>query len=587
MASRGVVLSLVMVIVFSCALVVRGAVITVPDDYLSIQDAVYAAKTGDKVHIRAGVYYETSISIGRIGSQLSPRVSITIYGDGPGKTIIDGSRGSYDLFVVNAPYTIIRDMTLQNSKQSGVCFFGKGGLSLVLNTECKNNRAGISSIITSYDDRLGQDVASPVIVGNRLVDNRYYGLYLENGCQALVMHNWIEGNGYAGVYCRMDPGLKTCEPLVRNNFILAGDVTGQSYGVVIAGGAEPTFRNNIISGFETGALWYETDGVSGFRNNILTRCQTAIYKEMSSASQIDYCLFWENGTDIMGLASGRHNIYADPLFVDADSYDFHLLPDSPCIDAGYAVLPDGTTETDYDGSQVDIGVYGGKEVGPVCKILLSEPSKEKDGISYYYVGEPFEDYNGNGKRDIGEPFEDYNGNGKWDSDEPFTDENHNGKWDRGEPYTDENGNGHYDKGEPFEDLNSNGRWDDEREPFADMNKNAEYDDGALFTFIGLYTCFGFSIDYTDLYLAFLLDTGELYTFDQNGHCSQQITPLWPEANVGSEFAYAFNAITLKFLYGFPLIDHSIGLYAAMGPASQIWEPWDALTGETIALTFPQ
>jgi hypothetical protein len=81
---------------------------------------------------------------------------------------------------------------------------------------------------------------------------------------------------------------------------------------------------------------------------------------------------WTRYSDVQGGWPGEGNIDADPCFVepgywDANSVwidgDYHLLPDSPCIDAGdpnYVPEPD---ETDLDGKpriingQIDMGAY--------------------------------------------------------------------------------------------------------------------------------------------------------------------------------------------------------------------------------------
>ncbi len=47
-----------------------------------------------------------------------------------------------------------------------------------------------------------------------------------------------------------------------------------------------------------------------------------------------------------------YNIFADPQFVDTANGDYHLLPSSPCIDAGDPQLPN-----DPDGTVADIGAY--------------------------------------------------------------------------------------------------------------------------------------------------------------------------------------------------------------------------------------
>ena len=57
-------------------------------------------------------------------------------------------------------------------------------------------------------------------------------------------------------------------------------------------------------------------------------------------------------SDIKGSWSGEGNINDDPLFVEPDNNDFHLLPDSPCIDTG-----DPSHPPDPDGTRTDMGAY--------------------------------------------------------------------------------------------------------------------------------------------------------------------------------------------------------------------------------------
>jgi hypothetical protein len=63
------------------------------------------------------------------------------------------------------------------------------------------------------------------------------------------------------------------------------------------------------------------------------------------------------------------NIFVDPLFVDTLARDFHLMPWSPCIDAGDSSLPQ-----DPDGSWADIGPYRRtRGYGPMPFDLVSPP----------------------------------------------------------------------------------------------------------------------------------------------------------------------------------------------------------------------
>ena len=74
------------------------------------------------------------------------------------------------------------------------------------------------------------------------------------------------------------------------------------------------------------------------------------------------CNFYniQGGTPANFVSNAYNCISSDPLFEDAASNDFHLLPDSPCIDSGIA-LPVVTTDMDSiarpQGTANDIGAY--------------------------------------------------------------------------------------------------------------------------------------------------------------------------------------------------------------------------------------
>ena len=90
-----------------------------------------------------------------------------------------------------------------------------------------------------------------------------------------------------------------------------------------------------------------------------------LYTNMETVEILN-CIIWGNSPDEIGCYScdpivqysnigggwtGEGNIDSDPLFIEPDSLDFNLLPDSPCIDAGdpvFDVPPGG-------GRRIDIG----------------------------------------------------------------------------------------------------------------------------------------------------------------------------------------------------------------------------------------
>jgi len=95
-------------------------------------------------------------------------------------------------------------------------------------------------------------------------------------------------------------------------------------------------------------LWGNTTGINGVSEQ----------SQISGSYQpiINYCCI-QNWS---GAYGGIDNFGGDPLFVDEDYSDYHLLPSSPCIDAGDPNV-DYTGQTDIDGEprvlggRVDIG----------------------------------------------------------------------------------------------------------------------------------------------------------------------------------------------------------------------------------------
>ena len=81
------------------------------------------------------------------------------------------------------------------------------------------------------------------------------------------------------------------------------------------------------------------------------------------------CILWDGGDEIAGDPAiidysdvedgwpGQGNIDADPCFVNPSINDYHLLPNSPCIDAGDPNSDFGL-EPEPDGGRINMGAYG-------------------------------------------------------------------------------------------------------------------------------------------------------------------------------------------------------------------------------------
>ena len=143
---------------------------------------------------------------------------------------------------------------------------------------------------------------------------------------------------------------------ISNNTI-AENTAEANGGGICCGWA--TMFNNTVSGNVAGGLG---GGIY---------CQ-----RYTGTAEITDSIVWNNGDDLAGCTAsysdiedgdaGTGNISADPRFVDAAGYDFHLRADSPCVDAGagpsvFPYVPD----TDWDGDVRPMGSgydIGGDEV---------------------------------------------------------------------------------------------------------------------------------------------------------------------------------------------------------------------------------
>lgn len=179
------------------------------------------------------------------------------------------------------------------------------------------------------------EYSSPTIKHNRIM-GAYHGIWCRYSEAADIVNNWIYDCVYGISFDNVNSAV-----LVRNNTIVNNYGGIQSYG-----GVEPNIVNCI--------LWDNGDD--------LNNC-TATYSCIEGVSD----------------ANGIGNISSDPLFVDRNNDDYHLSPNSPCIDVG---CPNGNYggETDIDGQPRIQGIYvdiGADEAGSAysgCGIYIPSGS---------------------------------------------------------------------------------------------------------------------------------------------------------------------------------------------------------------------
>jgi RHS repeat-associated protein/uncharacterized repeat protein (TIGR01451 family) len=201
---------------------------------------------------------------------------------------------------------------------------------------------------------------NPTIQNNTFQDNSANyggGLYNSSG-NPIIQNNTFQdnlANGGSGGGIANSSG----NPIIQNNTFQGNSA---NYGGAIAHSfGSPIIQNNTFqdnSASSNGGGIYNSFGSPMIRNNILASNSAndggGIYSAGGSPGPaVDFNDVWNNsGGDYYGVIPGSHDISVDPLFAGAPASDFHLLSESPCIDAGD---PDNYPPTDFEGDPRPLG----------------------------------------------------------------------------------------------------------------------------------------------------------------------------------------------------------------------------------------
>jgi parallel beta-helix repeat protein len=241
-----------------------SAVIRVPQDYLTIQEAVNAANPGDTILVASGTYYEC-VEINK---------SLTLIGENSNTTIIDGTIApdvhGHIFLIQNTSSVTISNFFLRN---------GGWGVSLNRSRNCViSDNIMLSNwtpVKLAYSERnvIQCNIIKTILYGVVLEDSReniisdnvissvqLYGVGLWVSSDNVISDNEISGC-QVGIYFTLDCSNNTIRGNmvsrnevsgihllgVANNLIIANAIVNNYLGMYLAGNDNRIYHNNFIN----------------------------------------------------------------------------------------------------------------------------------------------------------------------------------------------------------------------------------------------------------------------------------------------------------------------------------------------------
>lgn len=370
-----------------------AAVISVPLDYRTIQEAIVAATAGDEIVVGDGTYVE---NIDFLGKSITLRSA-----DGPAVTTIDGDNIDHVVTLDSGEdeTAVLQGFTVANgTAEYGGGIHISGASPTIRNCIITDNEAlNAGDVNVASGGGIFVQDGSPSIIDCQITANHadasgggVYGnnanLVIENAVLSQNTASW--GGGIH--FIQGAPEVHRC--IIRDN-----SSTSEGGGVN-SSDATPVLKNSIITGnvsrygagFNSVSSSPVIDGCTFAGNSAVDpvngRGRGGGLRVRYGDATVRNCIFWANTAELgdkeiyissadaavtysdveqaFGVYAGTGNINEDPLFVDADAGDYHLTRSSPCIDAAdpAAVL---TQDVDGDARPQCGGVdMGADEVTP-------------------------------------------------------------------------------------------------------------------------------------------------------------------------------------------------------------------------------
>jgi len=252
---------------------VRAGTVIVPDDYLTIQEAVDHANVGDTVFVRAGLYSEP----------VTVRKTLWLAGENRETTVLNGTTID-PMVIVEADNVKISGFTLEGWSFNNIIINGTTG-AVIFDNKIAFNAMGIL-----VENSTNTTIEKNVIEGFGL-DN--IGIMLDYSSECRITNNTITNGVYDGVRLRFSD----------HNLITRNVISENDYGIYLDESKENTISENAVS----------ENGNVGINFEVSCSNNTVVHNNF--VNNYGHVRFWDSQTNVWDDAS-TGNYWSNITFVD-------------------------------------------------------------------------------------------------------------------------------------------------------------------------------------------------------------------------------------------------------------------------------
>ena len=262
---------------------VEAGTITVPDDYLTIQEAINAANPGDTIIVSVGLYAEGQINVNK---------SLTLLADG---ALVDGLRKGH-VFYVTASHVTIEGFTIKRSK------IGTWPITPVY-AGIRLGNAQNCTVTGNIIKDIGYGVWSSLSNNNTVDGNTI------NSASSCVRLSESSNNQITNNTLRSVDGIDLFN---SNNNIISGNTIGSSFGncgVSLSKSSNNTITTNTIRSYVCGV---SLSSGNKFINNSVKNCLTSINVGSNNTITANDCkTIWLGLANTVSVSGSNNTITAN------------------------------------------------------------------------------------------------------------------------------------------------------------------------------------------------------------------------------------------------------------------------------------